>query len=364
MSAPLVVSLLSRLNQAENQIRRSCLKIELACYYARAGEFELARQIKYSERQLFGKGENLEVSVRLLCLDSLILMFEEESQQASDRMARANLLSNAALNKELIALTSAWQSAIAFNCSDFRQMMLKVRICDENLNSVPSEAGWRMALTMAAASQLADAQHSSAFWYQRTRETALVLGDQAATGALIFNQAAYRLVNCRMKSMEGSLAQQELESLRIDVQSAVSYQKIACINSLHHWLRMLEIGVLALLSRPTEADVEIENLLRSGCISETSSDFFSLQADRVMSLALLGRNAEARPAAVLIENRLLNDIFPDDKAQLAHSLYILAAASNDQDRISYWGKFRDVQINRFRQIQLELRTLIESKLRA
>ncbi len=360
MTAPLLLSLAASMDKAANPAELACLEIDIACYNVRVGDYQNAHQIRRKIRAKFGRGEDLKVSIKLIYLDALFLMFEVESFEARDRMERASLLSKMSGDRSLMALTSAWLSNISLNSNDFEQMMREIGICAENLSEATKEAECRMCLVLAGANQLACSQEASGFWYKKVRKFAIDLGDQAAMGALIFNQAAFRLVNFRMDVMRTPLPSSRLTEVRLDVQSAISYQEVANIRSLAHYLQMLQIGLLVLQENYVEAGEELDILIAAKVIRSDSSDFYSLQADRVVILARLGNFPEAEKSAEIIEQRLGSNALADDKAQIANSMLVLAQAKSNIDKSQYWRLIRDSHLREFDALRSDLSSRLSS----
>ncbi len=355
MTAPFVKESLRKIGQSSSLVERACLQLDLACYYSRAGEFTQARCIKDAIRLTFGKGENISVTIRLLCLDAHLLMFQDESPECRDRMARANLLSKASGDRVMVAFTAAWLAMMDLNSSDFVRMRECAIAAFESMGEETTPAECRIAIVLAMANQLAENSSESVAWYERGRNLSVKLGDQAAIGALIFNQAAFRLLHCRMDAMRDRSSDLKVEALRVDVQSAISYQEVSGISSLGHWLNVIRIGSLVVQEQFVEAERELLALLDAATLRVGTSNFYTVHSDRTVILVKTGRISEALLSVPLIEERLAEQGCADDKAQLADSLLLVAQADGNFDRAEHWRLFRNDQLREFEALKSNLR---------
>lgn len=355
MTAPFVKEILLKIEKSSSLVERACLQLDLACYYSRAGDFSQACRIKDATRLNFGKGENISVTIRLLCLDAHLLMFRDESRECRDRMARANLLSKASGDRVMVAFTAAWLAMMDLNNSDFFRMRECVIAALESMGEGTAPAECRVAIVLAMANQLAENSSESVAWYNRGRNLSVKLGDQAAIGALIFNQAAFRLLHCRMDAMRGQSSSSKVEALRVDVQSAISYQEVSGISSLGHWLNVIRIGSLVVQEQFVDAERELLALMETATLRAGTSNFYAVHSDRLVILVKTGRLSEALLNVPLIESRLADEGCADDKAQLADSLQLVAQAEENFDKAERWRRFRNDQLRDFEALKSDLR---------
>ena len=95
MTSPLVRRLVANIDLCHDTERRACHVAELACYWARVGEFEEAERLRTELRRDFGDCRSVRVSVLIMCIEALLMYFRELSPLARGRMAGANVLSTA-----------------------------------------------------------------------------------------------------------------------------------------------------------------------------------------------------------------------------------------------------------------------------
>jgi hypothetical protein len=145
VTAPLVIQ------ERRDPEARAMLLAELACYYARIGEFEDAETMRRDLRAEFSDGHSAPVSILIMVLESLLLYFRELSPLARDRMLRANLLSKAFREKRLVLLTSAWLAHIDFNQGRFDSMATAIQSTLETIESDDGTANCRVFLVLGDA---------------------------------------------------------------------------------------------------------------------------------------------------------------------------------------------------------------------
>lgn len=279
MPSPLVNRLTKSIIEAENSVQQACLRADLACYWARVGEFAAAEELKSCLRSKYGKGENLNVSVRLLCLDALLLFYRDSSPQSRDRMLRAKLLSRASGDKSLIALTSSWLAQLDFNYNKVESMLANIAETLEAIDAGDEAAECRVSLVLAGLFLFVDDASSAKIWHEKARNLAVGQGDQAAIGALLYNHAIYKLTLARLRVYDNSDYIINKMELDVDVRNAINYQHVAQVSSLSPWLETLEIYYLLIDCRYSEAERKIKYILSGNRIPRDSSQYLILEAD-------------------------------------------------------------------------------------
>lgn len=319
MTSPLVQRLLECVQQAQDPVVKACYMAELACYWARTGEFDKAEELRSQLRQGFGDGRNVRVSILIMCLEALLAYFRELSPSARDRMARAALLSTAAQDPSLIALTSAWMAHIDFNLNRFDSMALAIGNCLSKMTSNDGSADCRISLVLGDAFLFVGLISSSNMWYQRARAAAAKIGDQAAIGALTYNRAALHVAAARLKHISDPLPSPDITLVQVEVQSAINYQAIAQLRSLDHLLQSAHVGVMVLLSQWSEALPVITKVLESSEIPQNSAQRILLEADLALSLASLGDTSRAVKIVTSLQDSVIGTFSPDDRALIWYS---------------------------------------------
>lgn len=314
MTSPLVQRLVASIDQCQDADSRACCLAELACYWARVGEFGEAERLRTELRRDFGDGRSVRVSVLIMCIEALLVYFRQLGPQARDRMMRASLLSNAAGDSRLIALTSAWMAHIDFNLNRFETMSSSIESCLSAIDADDGTADCRVSLVLGDAFLFVRALTASNAWYARARAAASKIGDQAAIGALTYNRAALHVAGARFQSLHRPLPATEIDLVLAEVQSAINYQAIARLRSLDHLLQSANVGALMLQERFMDALPHIEDVLKSPDAPPNSAQRALLQADLALTLACTAQPDMALQAIESLLAMNIDSFGADDQA--------------------------------------------------
>lgn len=320
MTSPLVRRLVASIDQCQDVEGRACYVAELACYWARVGEFGEAERLRTELRRDFGDGRSIRVSVLIMCVEALLMYFRELSPQARDRMARASLLSTAAKDPRLIALTSAWMAHIDFNLDQYESMASSIAACLSTIDADDGTADCRVSLVLGDAFLFVRSLPSSNAWYARARAAAGKIGDQAAIGALTYNRAALHVAGARFQSLNEPLPASQIKLVLAEVQSAINYQAIAHLRSLDHLLHSANIGVLILQERYLDALPQIRDVLKLSDVPSGSAQQAILQADMALALASTGQTTMALQAIESVLGTKSDSFCADDRAVIWSSV--------------------------------------------
>ena len=358
MNSPLVRRLSSDLVIETDSEKRAILLAELACYWARVGEFDKAQSLRFELRKEFGDGRSLKVSVLTMLLEGVLHFFNNVGQEARDRIVRAQFLSSTFGDMKLLSLTSSWLAHIDFNLCQFESMTKALESSISNFGFDNGTAECRVALVLGDAFLFSNQRTPSQAWYERARRTATKLGDQAAIGAITYNRAALRVANLRLQRLTCTVDQSEIQMVDGEVRTAVNYQAVADLRSREHWLGAAQVGVHMLASRFDAALTTIDALLASGAAPQNSGEELLLICDRFECLTRLDigpHDADSMHESIkAVEAR--GD--PDDKslayAALASSARLLGRSElADELKVS-----SDISLANHRAIVDKLTTLI------
>jgi hypothetical protein len=342
MTAPLVVRLLSRLNEALDEATRGAIMAELACYYARIGDFEEADEVRRELRLKFADARSARVSILIMVLESILLYFRELSPHARDRMLRANLLSKAFREEQLSALTSAWLAHIDFNQGRFDSMAAAIRATHESIAADDGTAACRVALVLGDAFLFCNNRTSSRRWYEEARRNAVALGDQAAVGAITYNSAALHVAGLRIAALSAPNDPSEVSRARSELQSAINYQSIARLTSLNHLLKSTSIGVAMLESRHVDALELLNEQFLTIEVPAGSEELALHQADLALCLAKVERAEESRARRRELDRATLDNLGADERALIYDSLALAAVTTADpEDAANYRSMCRN-----------------------
>ncbi len=320
MTAPLVTRLLSRLQDRLDAQTRGTLTAELACYYARIGEFVKAEDLRHALRAEFSDGRSAPVSIGIMLLEALLLYFQELNVNARDRLLRANLLSNAFRETRLISLTAAWLAHIDFNQGRYDSMTTSIGAVFDTIAADDGTAVCRVAIVLGDAFSFCRQPDPARKWYEAAHQSATTLGDQAAVGALTYNRAALHVSNLRLDSLSGPIRSDDISLASIELRSAVNYQSIAQLKSLNHLLQSSTIGVAILEQRYSDALRVLEDDSFTSEVPLASAESALQRADLAMCLAKVGRIVESHQAAQEVVSMRLDDFGADDRALIFGSI--------------------------------------------
>lgn len=336
MTSPLVQRLLESIQHVQDPVVKACYMAELGCYWARTGEFDKTEDLRAELRKTFGDGRNVRVSILIMCMEALLAYFRELSPNARDRMARAALLSTAAQDPSLIALTTAWMAHIDFNLNRFDSMASAIENCLSKMASDDGSVECRISLVLGDAFLFAGMVDSSNVWYQRARVAAAKIGDQAAIGALTYNRAALHVAAARLRHISHPLPSSDITMVHIEVQSAINYQAIAQLRSLDHLLQSARVGVMILQSHWSLALPVIAEVLESSEVPENTAQRTLLQADLALSLASVGDIERALQIVNTMQSPMIDAFSPDDRALIWSSALRASEACGISERVAYF----------------------------
>lgn len=359
MTAPLVARLEAELLKTIDPVDRAILTVQIACYQARIGEFESAESKRVELRNEFGTGQNARVSIRIMCLEGLLLYFKDLDPAARDRLLRANVLSVACRQRSLIALTSAWLSHIDFNQGRYDSMTKALVQCFDSMETDDGTASCRSALVLGDAFTFTNQIAEAIAWYEHARVTANRIGDQAAVGAITYNRAALHVASGRVRRLTTTLDSSEISLINAEVRSAINYQYAARLNSLDHLLRSSSIGVLMLEEQFGRADLAINELVASSKVPKDSAELALLYADQAHCLARLGRFADAARQAQAATALSTSQFDADDRAVIFGALGDYNSASGDESSATSWKRACQIALEDHQQTIDSLTTLLQ-----
>lgn len=320
MASPLEGRLTSKIAETADESQRGIYLAELACYYARIGEFDRAEAYRVDLRKVFGDGRDLRVSVLIMTLEALLLYFKELSPAARDRLLRAKLLCAAGKEHRLLALTSAWLAHVDFNLDRFDDMAESIATSLKSLDADDGTAECRLSLVLGDAFLYCNHEAAAKHWYERARVSATRLGDQAAIGAMTYNRAALRVANLRMSQLSHPGHVVDYSLAKAELKSATNYQVVAGLRSLDHLLKAAQVGVLMLERNFTKASDEIDSVLGTGEVPAHSGAFLTLHADRLTCFVELEDLSAARQCAAAFAEADWKSLSPDDRAHCLSAL--------------------------------------------
>ena len=182
-------------------VRLACLRAERAGLWARHGHLEQARAELADLHARQERHASPALGAWLCLAEGLVDHFSDLDPIARDRMMRAHALSSAARLRPLIALSAAWLAHMDYVQHDLRAMGRHVAEALQEAAADHHAARARACIVVAQAYHYGGRMDLAQPWYQRTREHATALGDQATLSALMHNRAWLSGNQARMASI-------------------------------------------------------------------------------------------------------------------------------------------------------------------
>jgi len=358
MTSPLVRRLLENIDQCSDPETRACYIGELGCYWARVGEFQEAEKISSELRRDFPNGISVRVSVLIMCIEALLMYFRELSPLARRRMAGAHVISAAARDSRMIALTSAWMAHIDFNLNRFETMVSAAADCLSVISGDDGTADCRLSLVLGDAFLFAGDLTCSNRWYARSRAAANRIGDHAAIGALTYNRAALHVAAARFQHASESSSRPDINLVMVEVQSAINFQTIARLRSLDHLLTTANIGVLILQERFADVIPMIDEILKCTEVPRNSAQLALLQADLALSLACTNQTDGALKIIGYLKNMPIDTFSPDDRVLIWSSIRRAGEICEVGEEISDYTSEINIAIEKHNEVTSRLAALL------
>lgn len=239
---PFIERLEVKIQGLSDKVAQAECYAEMACYWARCGEFQRAEQSCQQLRATFGDGRYPRISTLIMCVEGLLLFFRDLDMAALDRLARANLLSRAFGIDDVAALSSAWIAHINFNVDNYEHMGIAINQCFERLDSENSAARGRIAIVLSDAFLLVGRGKQARYWFGVAREAAVETGDHTLVAALTYNRAALNSFLTQLRILSGEASGQAIEIVSSELMSAFGYQRLARLGSLEQLLHLALVG--------------------------------------------------------------------------------------------------------------------------
>lgn len=291
------------------------LKARRACYLARVGRFDEAKQI-IAELRLAASGAGFErVSIWVILVEGVLAYFESLGFGAQDRIMRAQLLSKALGDERLVRIASAWRSHIEFEASNFDDMRAALAeiFLGKSTAADDDESLARASLTLAYSFTLVGERRIAQHWFSRARDHALKIGDQATIEAIIHNRASFSLGHLRIQRCFRELDQQEIDDCRLAVASAKNFQTLINIGSLTTLTELCEARLKALSGRFEEAERQLLSLQGMYPFRSNTYSADYIELERAFLFASAGQAEEARQLVLKVARPPYVNLDPDDQ---------------------------------------------------
>jgi len=289
--------LLERLNRLiateYSERKRALLKAERATYLSRIGKFSEAKSAIEELRKNYGDGHDGRVLVRIMLAEGVLQIYESLRPEAVDRFKRAEFIANLIGDEDAIAVALAWKAHVEFETSNFDSMFESIAAALEVAKPDNHQALTRTSMVLCDVFTFCGNSEQSQRWFLKSRDHALIDGDQASIDALLYNRAAFRLARIRAQYCFGILDKEELQTCKMEISSARNYQTIIDIHAFLDFITLCEARFHVISGNFDLAIEKYKSLAGSGPFASYnySNEYTSLEL--CYCLLKLGRTQEA-----------------------------------------------------------------------
>lgn len=254
-------SLSTRLQSESSELGRWIIRLRLASYLARRGDLSAARAIVSDARVEFESSSSAQVFAYINFAEAICDFIESGVRTALVKLQRSRVLcAGCVVRDELPMLVSAWFANFYRILGKWDEVGDEVRSVLGRSEVASAESLCRVSLVLADSFQEVENYTMANHWYKRAREHALKCGDDAALGALLYNKAAIRVFNSRIREASGMGVESDGCQVDIEAASAENYTQYIrdvampwvfdLLNGQLQLLRCDYEGALALLDSP------------------------------------------------------------------------------------------------------------------
>lgn len=318
-------SLIAAIRSRPSGVDNWCARLEWAAYRIRIGDFKSAKDIMISARERGIVYINAKLYSRLNFVEGLYAFFSAGTQSAIDKLLRARAIALGCRGDDYIhPLINTWLASIYRNIGDWTGIDRSLNSLLESQNSISDEVRFRLCLVLADILEEVELYDEAAIWYSLAHDFALILGDDAAISAMLFNRASISIFNLRLQYARGQALSLDDGRVALEVASAVNYTHYINDRTMK-WSLDLMRAQLHMLKNEAHAALM---LLEADGLSDTLQQWPDVdvlrQADifRCRALALAECRADLMLGMQNVLERVKTIESPGDKALALHSLII------------------------------------------
>ena len=241
----------------EDSLRKALVRLELARYYARRGEFTKCKEIISTIRENYNNNYFANLFSALNLTEGILEFVEQGVGAALPKLQRARALSVGARDAdELPVLIFAWLANFARIQTDWSRLHEYLISCLTLVQSNFHEALARISIVIADSLQEIEEYDSAAKWYMVARDASLSVGDDATMNAMLHNRISIRVYNFRIAAIDGNLVDFGSHLAKLETESTENYSLYIGDSSMP-WTHALISGQLNLLSNSYQAALQL-----------------------------------------------------------------------------------------------------------
>lgn len=315
--AQLLIRIDKQLSEEMEPVGRAIILARKAIYLSRIGRFDEVRSIIAELRAHYGAGESARVTAWIMLLEGVFFLYENISPAAFDRVHRAQFLSLAINDRELISITSAWKAHLEFENSNFTGMVGALKVAIDNSTEDDKDAVARLSMVLADALFLCGDRTLAQSWFMRSRRHAIDAGDQATIEALLYNRAAFSTAWLRCERCFARDEPSDVSLIRLEVASARNFQTMTNITAFGHLISLCDARLLIIESEFERAIAALELVRNSGPFASYNFDQDIVDLEISYCQLMLGRNEQAFSTFNKMRGNDLSGLDLDDRLVVA-----------------------------------------------
>lgn len=240
-------SLLRNLSASNGMTDSWCAKLAWAAYQARVGKVDLAKEALISIRNECANHVSARIYSRINYVEGLCEFFSVGVESAVSKLLRARAIAVGCDGEDDVAsLVNVWLASIYKNIGRWDEVLKSMSAAASTIHVVSHEVRFRLCLIVGDIyEEIEDYKRASA-WYSLARDCALIVGDEAALSAMLYNRAAIRIYNLRLRNVGECATELNDGYIALEAASAQNYTHYVDDNSLG-WSFDLMRGQLLLL---------------------------------------------------------------------------------------------------------------------
>lgn len=335
---------------AKSAADEAYIDLKMAGYIARKGQTENAEIIVSRIRQNEAVRRDSRVLSSINFVEGLIAHLAGCDGEAEKKWQRGAAIARIENSTEVLANISAWTSFLHYSNGRFDSLFEELRACleywqqDPDYGALTSRAEMVIALVLHTCMKTQDAM----LWYEKSRRSSLITGDDVELAALVHNMAWIRLYNYRNSILRGQHAlPSESEILRVSSEAVQSYEELVGLASFPALTPLLQAQNHIIKDDFASALQLLDEYaigVRSQGLSRLAPSF---DADRALCLAKLKRFYEANIVIESVVANIDSSIHCDDLAVIYCRLRdcfalegrVELAAQYASKAVNSWGDF-------------------------